>query len=152
PQLPTLKWMYDICAVAHLRSLRIRSAFHDTVGQMPSARNPREISDCRARRRIASLLSARPALGGALGTVLGAVLATGCGFPRPQVLPADASVAFAVVSTEPAAHAASVDPGTPIRVTFSTALGSSVPQFAVTTADGALAGSVSVDGAVLSFH
>lgn len=81
------------------------------------------------------------------------LLAVGaCGFPRPPDLPGDASTQFAVAATEPAVHAASVDPRTLIRVTFSSNLGGSVPQLAVATADGAVAGNVSVDGAVVTFH
>jgi hypothetical protein len=81
------------------------------------------------------------------------LLAVGaCGFPRPPDLPGDASTQFAVAATDPAAHAASVDPRTLIRVTFSSNLGGSVPQLAVATADGAVAGNVSVDGAVVTFH
>jgi len=57
-----------------------------------------------------------------------------------------------VLATEPAAHAASVDPGAMIRVTFSSNLGSSVPQLAVAIPDGAVAGNVSITGAVLTFQ
>lgn len=79
-------------------------------------------------------------------------LVSACGFPRPPDVPGDASTQFAVASTDPAAHAASVDPATLIRVTFSSSLGGSVPQLVVATADGAVAGNVSVDGAVVAFH
>lgn len=82
--------------------------------------------------------------------VAGAVAA--CGFPRPPDVPGDASTQFTVVATDPAAHAASVDPNVLVRVTFSSSLGGSVPHLAVSTPAGEVAGSVSIDGPDLTFH
>jgi hypothetical protein len=86
--------------------------------------------------------------------VLPALCAAACGFPQPPDVPDDddGGGAVTVVSTEPAANAASVDPAIVIKVTFSTAIAGSVPRFTVTTPDGDVAGNVSISGAVLQFQ
>lgn len=107
---------------------------------MPSTRNP--------WNKATDLLG----LGSSAAWLIAASAISACGFPRPPDVPGDASTQFAVAATEPVAHAASVDPGTLIRVTFSSSLGGSVPQLTVATPDSAVAGTVSVDGAVVTFH